>query len=729
MSLYKKALELASQGLHVFPLLPMSKLPAIEDWQHKATTDADQIRQWWIDPVMGWEQDYNIGIYTGRFNCAESLIVVDIDAKGEKNGYATAIQLELEGCPLPDTRKTVTPTGGCHLFYRIPEPRKSGAGVLGNGIDIRSGGGFVVAPDSVLETGIYVSSGRDDIRPAPEWLGAKLHLQGESRRTTAVATAEVDAGRAAKRAVEYLSKLEPVTEGGRNHAAFIAAAKLKDLGCDQIQALELMVSHFKTVPPLDESELEHVTNSAFSYGRNPPAMLAPEAAFPLVETPAEKEAAETGHPFEEMNKKYAFVVIGSNHAIIEEGEDEEGRAATKYLAEATFHKKLASHKMQIQVGKRTENIAITKLWMDDPSRRTYDGVLFDPSGKPRKGWYNLWHGFAYPPENVTDERSVRALEAFKDHALTNVCRGDRNLYHWLMCYFAITTAVASPMPKPLVALVFRGAKGVGKNALIERVGALLGRHFLVTSNRRYLTSNFNGHLESLLGFVLDEAYWHGDKQAEGVLKDLVTGSHHIIERKGLESYRVKNLTRVVIIGNEKYLVPATEDERRFAVFDVGDGRKQDREYFKEMREAMEAGGYKLLHHFLANYAITADVNLAPTTDALAEQKMHNLGIIEQWWMESLQEGRIIQSNHAEWPGHIRTTDFREALRRYVASRGVGKWDTSDTMITRTVQKFMDHFASTTVRESGAMVKAYKLPSLGTCRAKWDSVYGTRTDWE
>src|SRR5690606_13114237 len=147
----------------------------------------------------------------------------------------------------------------------------------------------------------------------------------------------------------------------------------------------------------------------------------------------------------------------------------------------------------------------------------------------------------------------------------------------------------------------RGGKGTGKNALVDRVGYLLGNHYLLTSNRRYLVGNFNGHLEHCLLFALDEAFWSGDKQAEGQLKDLITGSHHVIEHKGKEPYSVENCTRIVIIGNEEWLVPSSHDERRFAVFHVGDGRKQDRAFFQAMREGMERGGYRLLLRYLLDY--------------------------------------------------------------------------------------------------------------------------------
>ena len=36
---------------------------------------------------------------------------------------------------------------------------------------------------------------------------------------------------------------------------------------------------------------------------------------------------------------------------------------------------------------------------------------------------------------------------------------------------------------------------------------------------------------------------------------------------------------------------ATDDERRYAVFHLGEGRMQDRKFFHDMRVGMEQGGY------------------------------------------------------------------------------------------------------------------------------------------
>lgn len=349
-----------------------------------------------------------------------------------------------------------------------------------------------------------------------------------------------------------------------------------------------------------------------------------------------------------------------------------------------------------------------------------------------KKYFNLWRGFAvepWPVGETPDAEAAAALDAFLDHARANVCGGDETLYRWLVGYFA--HIIQRPQEKPLVAPVFKGEKGVGKNALIERVGHLLGSHFLVTSKRRYLVGNFNGHLERLLLFVLDEAFWSGDKEAEGILKDLITGSTHLIEIKGQESYTVANRCRIVIIGNEDWLVPASHDERRFAVFQVGSARKQDRQFFIEMRERMERGGYRLLLRYLLDFDLTGlDFNEAPHTSGLLEQKHASLDPFFQWWLDCLAEGQIVGSDFGgQWVDKIETGRFRAAFRRYVKERNIRSRVPEDRSIGKLLKKCAPGIKKVRERSGEALPYVYVMPKLEACRAAWSRFIGHTLEWE
>lgn len=150
------ALALAEYGFHVFPLEPDSKIPLISKWQKKATRDAEQIKKWWTCPVLDYEQDYNIGIFTGRFGVNRSLLVIDVDQKADVDGATNLTLLLAEiGEEIPETLISETPTGGKHIIFVVDEAIKQGVNVLGKGLDIRSRGGYIVGPGSTTDKGEY----------------------------------------------------------------------------------------------------------------------------------------------------------------------------------------------------------------------------------------------------------------------------------------------------------------------------------------------------------------------------------------------------------------------------------------------------------------------------------------------------------------------------------------------------------------------------------------------
>jgi hypothetical protein len=124
------ALALAGRGWQVFPC--KAKFPLTKHGHRDATTDAEQIRQWW-----------------GRWPCAQiggpvpvRLLVLDVD---KPNAMA---ELEALVGPLPETLTTLTGRGRHLWFYRPAGPL---TGIrLPKGIDLRSGGShYVLLPPSI----------------------------------------------------------------------------------------------------------------------------------------------------------------------------------------------------------------------------------------------------------------------------------------------------------------------------------------------------------------------------------------------------------------------------------------------------------------------------------------------------------------------------------------------------------------------------------------------------
>lgn len=132
MSRLTEALSYAARGWAVFPLPPGSKepYPGSRGWKD-ATTDAVKIYDWWTEA-----SDANIGIWTGGSN----LVVLDFDWR---NGGDVA--WDDWGKDL-DTLTADTP-GGKHCYFTPRNDDKLHA-TIATGVDIRSGGKYVIAPSS-----------------------------------------------------------------------------------------------------------------------------------------------------------------------------------------------------------------------------------------------------------------------------------------------------------------------------------------------------------------------------------------------------------------------------------------------------------------------------------------------------------------------------------------------------------------------------------------------------
>lgn len=671
MSTLQAAIKLATAGFYVFPLAPNSKIPALKDlnYNEEATRDLEKIKKWWIEPISRTERKYNVGIITSRYDFkgeTKALLAVDIDVN--KGGFATLKKLEDDGFEFPPTVFQDTPTGGRHLIYMVDEPLKQGVDVLGRGLDIRSRGGYLVGGGSVIGNKPYTIVYKPIAAPSLSLLNA---LESADRISPTPAhspeeTIEVDMTSATQRATTYLEKHAPLAvEGsGGDETTFKVAAHLKDLGVDEFTAFELMSDLWngRCSPPWDTDELSKKVENAYRYGQRPQGINSPEAAFTEITTMEEKKLPVLDDPVTELNREFAAVLTPSGVKIIWKQKNNE----IQYLTEEAFHNFFQNRTITDANGKK---LALTKLWMKSPNRESYFGICFEPGNQETSNHYNLWTGFtplSFP--NYDEARAKKAFESFKEHIFENIAIGNEAHFKWIMGWFA--AIIQKPGKKAFTALVLQGKKGTGKSIVANIVGSLFKSNYISVTNRRYLTGNFNAHLERCLMINLDEAFWSGDKQADSLLKILISEPTHRIERKGMESYNISNHTRVMIMGNEKWLVPATEDERRYAVFEVSQKRMQDNSFFSEMDYGMKiCGGLNYLFQYLKEFDLKGiDLDIPPKTQGLAKQKEFTIDPIYDWWKYCLEEGQIEENLEGGWPDTISRTSLKDAYFRHLDDR-------------------------------------------------------------
>jgi hypothetical protein len=166
-ALVHTALALAAKGKTVFPCWPGRKEPLTPRGFKDAAADPGRIRAWWAR-----HPEANLAITTGE---QSGVIVLDVDVDPEKgkDGEAALTPLLEKYGSMPVTLTVRTPRGGRRLYFKHP-----GAGVrvpcstdkLGNGLDVRGDGGYVLVPPSRTERGEYLWEAKYPPAEMPKWL-------------------------------------------------------------------------------------------------------------------------------------------------------------------------------------------------------------------------------------------------------------------------------------------------------------------------------------------------------------------------------------------------------------------------------------------------------------------------------------------------------------------------------------------------------------------------------
>ncbi|GLW44462.1 bifunctional DNA primase/polymerase [Streptomyces thermocarboxydus] len=286
------ALDAASRGWHVFPLIPGAKRPAVRDWETRATTDRERITRCWT------HAPYNVGIATGP----SVLVVVDLDtpkgpddtppaewaAHGVTDGAdVLALLCERHGQPFPaDTYTVRTWSGGTHLYFAAPEgePLRNTAGDSARGlgwkVDTRAVGGLVVGAGSTFAGEPYTVAHNAPVTPLPGWLAELLRPAPlpPQRPVTVPLTARDRRGKFLNAAVNgELARVTGSGEHQHNNALYIASVALGQLVAggelDAYEVTEKLVEAALSVGQ-GEHEARRTIASGLRAGANRPRQVA-----------------------------------------------------------------------------------------------------------------------------------------------------------------------------------------------------------------------------------------------------------------------------------------------------------------------------------------------------------------------------------------------------------------------------------------------------------------------
>lgn len=164
------------RGWALFPCGP-DKKPLTKNGFKDASLSIEKIRTWHKQ-----YPDANWGMPTGATkDGGAGLVVIDIDAHaGKANGFDTWDNLRNQYSEPIETVTVKTGGGGRQLYFNYPDNGhivKSGADVLGPGIDVRGRGGYVIVPPSRTQAPYIFELAPKDYKIAdlPMWIMTRVN--------------------------------------------------------------------------------------------------------------------------------------------------------------------------------------------------------------------------------------------------------------------------------------------------------------------------------------------------------------------------------------------------------------------------------------------------------------------------------------------------------------------------------------------------------------------------
>jgi putative DNA primase/helicase len=220
----------------------------------------------WVQRCWGGDYSTNgIGIVCGS---RSQLLIVDIDVKnqGEWAWESWRAEREGEGKVLPESPLVRTPSGGYHLWFRLPAGRvvRLQDGWL-PGVDIAGDGKWVAAPPTFIrdkgKAYEFIRSGQTP--EAPDWFLEEVEVRSRSHRP-AWANAGGGVGGAEERFNWGTALSGPIQPGDQQVTLFRAAASARARGWDDEKALAKLRRvrrNFIDDPTREEWTDEHVVEA------------------------------------------------------------------------------------------------------------------------------------------------------------------------------------------------------------------------------------------------------------------------------------------------------------------------------------------------------------------------------------------------------------------------------------------------------------------------------------
>ena len=362
-----------------------------------------------------------------------------------------------------------------------------------------------------------------------------------------------------------------------------------------------------------------------------------------------------------------------------------------------YYKKFS---FEIACEEKTKIVNPFDLWLDSIDRKDVDKIVFNPKNTCKSNEFNIWKGFKIKPTGQGDETKI---QKWLNHIKHIWASDDEDTYNYMLNWFA--KILQQPWKKNNICLVLHSIEGVGKSFILDMIGQIIGdEYYYSTSSLKHILGEFNGDAEGKILVNLNETNWGGDKKMVGSFKEFITDSCIVINKKGIQSYKINNFANSIITTNEEWIVNINDNDRRFNLRECNN-IKYDPSYYKEIA--------KTDLQEIANYLYTRDISSYDSrvfvkSELHKEQVEKNMDSVELFW-KSILEGNI----NYDWGYHEVEYSSKSSLYELYCTSITATHEITHNQIQfwKTLRKICSCIIFKESYTGGARQRKYKVPTI------------------
>ena len=280
------------------------------------------------------------------------------------------------------------------------------------------------------------------------------------------------------------------------------------------------------------------------------------------------------------------------------------------------------------------------IWCKNIHRREVEEICFEPE-VDNPDIFNIWTGYDISSEDCSDY-DVTDADPILNHIKEIWCNNDEVIYKYIMCFLA--TVLQKPATKIGVVICLQGEEGGGKGCILKILEKIMSKkHYAQIADMKDIIGDFNPMLEGKTLINLDEAYWGGAKSLEGRVKNLITETSQIVNKKNKSQYTISCYANYILTTNNEWFAGVSGNGRRHMCAKCNDKYAgiQDEvkeEYFNTLFAISPHCFAKVLY----NWDISAwNPRKYPKTQLFQDQVELNFDSVEQFWYNICETGRLV----------------------------------------------------------------------------------------